>query len=237
MSRSINPNKIVVFTGAGISAESGIMTFRDKDGLWAKMDPMKVVSTEAWDNNPQALIDFHNARLATIEKALPNAAHLAVKDLEEKFEVIVVTQNVDDLHERAGSSHILHLHGIVTEVFPDGCRERAVHRGYKPLSLEEKDPYGRPFRPNTVLFGEEILHCEEAIEAIKDAARILVVGTSLAVYPAAGLLDKASYHAEKIIVSHQVDTIPYDYQLLRGDATVQVPFLTRKWLAEGDKHL
>ncbi|GAA5495898.1 NAD-dependent protein deacylase Sir2 [Rubritalea halochordaticola] len=235
MSRRINPNKIVIFTGAGISAESGIMTFRDKDGHWAKMDPMKVVSTEAWDSNPQALIDFHNARLATIEKAQPNAAHLALRDLEEKYEVIVVTQNVDDLHERAGSSKILHLHGIVTEVFPDGCRERAVYRGYEPLSLEERDPYGRPFRPNTVLFGEQILHCEEAIEAIADAGKILVVGTSLAVYPAAGLLNKASFHAEKIIVSHEVESVPYGYEFIRGDATVQVPFLVRKWLSEAKR--
>lgn len=211
------------------------MTFRDKGGLWAKMDPMKIVSTEAWQSNPQALIDFHNARLATIAAAEPNAAHLAVRDLEERYEVVVITQNVDDLHERAGSSRILHLHGTVTEVFPDGHRERAVHRGYQPLALGDTDEHGLQLRPNTVLFGEEILHYEEAVEEIRDAGKILVVGTSLAVFPAAGILDKASYHAEKIIVSHEIDHRPYGFEFLRGNATVQVPYLTRKWLGEKEE--
>ena len=232
----ISANKIVVFSGAGISAESGIKTFRDHDGLWEKRDPMKIASVEAWENTPEAVIDFHNERLIEVEKAEPNAAHLALAQLEEFFEVVIITQNVDDLHERAGSSKVMHLHGSVTEVYTDGDPSSVVKRGFEPLSYEthSKD---KQLRPNIVLFGEPINHHDEALEHLQTAARVLVVGTSLAVQPAAGMLKKTRFRAERVIVSLEVDNKPFGFDFMRGEAGELVPFLANRWINEGPKKL
>jgi len=237
MATVINPHKIVVFTGAGISAESGIKTFRDKDGLWVDRNPMKIASVQAWLESPEDVIDFHNLRLIEVEKAQPNLAHLAVKELEAHFEVVVITQNVDDLHEKAGSTEVIHLHGMVTEVYPDGEPSRVSKRGYEPLSVGETDDYGRQLRPNIVLFGEEVYRHEEALNHIREAGRVLVVGTSLSVEPAAGMLKKSRFKADRVIVSHQINKKPYGFDFLKGNATSLVPFLVKKWISQGDRVL
>ena len=234
MSAPINPNKIVIFSGAGISAESGIKTFRDKDGLWVNKDPMKMASVEAWKSNPNEVIKFHNERLAEIEKAKPNMAHISVAELEQHFEVVVITQNVDDLHERAGSSNVIHLHGSETQVYPDGNPEEVQVRGYKPIELDEHLD-GNLIRPNVVLFGEKIHHYQESVEHMKTAARVMVVGTSLAVEPAASLLKKSRFHADRCIVSLKIEQKPYGFNFIQGNATDWVPHLVKKWIQQGPK--
>jgi len=235
MSQPIDGNKIVVFSGAGISAESGIKTFRDNNGLWEDRDPMKIASVEAWNRTPEDVIDFHNERLREVERADPNSAHLAISSLEEHFEVIVVTQNVDDLHERSGSSKVYHLHGAVTQVYPDGKPLEVINRGFKPISIGEMSE-GRQLRPNVVLFGEDIHHYDVCLEHIRTAGRVLVVGTSLAVYPAAGMLKKARYKTDKIIVSLEIDKKPFGFNFVRGKAGEQVPMLVDRWISEGAKN-
>lgn len=227
----IDPEKVVVFSGAGISAESGISTYRDANGLWAGVNPNAIASKTAWEKNPQKVLEFFNERMKTAALAEPNAAHHAVKDLEDVYEVVVITQNVDDLHERAGSKNIIHLHGSLMEARGDSKGSQAVYRGAIPIRYDETDDFGNQLRPNVVLFGEDMMHADESIDHIKTAGKIIVVGTSLNVYPAAGLLKKARYHSEKIIVSLEVDKIPFGFQMMRGKATEIVPSITRAWLA------
>ena len=232
----INPRKIVIFSGAGISAESEIKTFRDNDGLWAERDPMEIASIKAWNETPEAVIDFHNERLIEVQKAEPNAAHLALAELEEHFEVVIVTQNVDDLHERAGSTNVLHLHGSVTEVYPDGNPKAVIQRGFKPLEYSLSSE-GEILRPNIVLFGELIHHDLEAVNHLQTAGRVMVVGTSLSVYPAAGMLKKTRFNAERVIVALEVDKKPYGFDFIRGKAGINVPYLVNRWIKEGPRKL
>ncbi len=225
----LNPDKIVVFTGAGISAESGIPTFRGKDGLWRGIDPMLAASIDALERDPELVMEFYSERFAGVRNAEPNAAHLAVTELENDFEVIVITQNVDDLHERAGSSNVIHLHGCMTEVRAMGTTEPVHHRGLEPLKIGDVDEHGRQLRPNIVLFGEAMMHGELASEHLSTAGRVLVIGTSLAVYPAAGLLNDAHRDAEKVLIAHEVETLPRGFRFMRGDATDLVPQITAEW--------
>ena len=230
MSQEINFSKIVVFTGAGISAESGIQTYRDSDGLWQKTDGRKVASTESWRSDPKALLDFFNARMTAVKAAEPNQAHHAVQALEKHFEVVVITQNIDDLHERAGSSNVIHLHGSMLEAYPDGHPEAVQKRGLKPIQFGETNEDGRQIRPNVVLFGEGIHHYEEAKKHLQTAGKVLVVGTSLMVEPAASLLKKSRYEAERILISKAVDRKPYGFEILRGLATELVPTIVNNWI-------
>ena len=236
MPHLINPNKIVIFTGAGISAESGIKTFRDDDGLWVNKNPMDIASREAWETTPHKVVEFHNQRLAEIERAQPNIAHTSLVELEKYFEVIVITQNVDDLHERAGSSNVIHLHGSETEVYPDGSPELVEYRGYKPITLNESIN-GKRIRPKVVLFGEHIHHQGKAMEHMKTAGRVLVVGTSLAVEPAASLLKKTRFRANRTIISLKIEKKPYGFKFIKGKAGEWVPHFTKKWIKEGPTHI
>ena len=235
MPPSIDPSKIVVFTGSGISAESGIATFRGTDGTWSRIDPLKVASTEAWETDPQAVLDFHNTRLQTIEAAQPNAAHLALTQLEKRFEVVIITQNIDNLHERAGSSQIVHLHGTALEVCATSPSEtqEAIYRGYEPIRLGDTDDQARQLRPRVVWFGEAILHYEDAKKHIETAGRILTVGTSLTVFPAAALLRFARNRAEKILIAHDVEALPFGFQFFKGNATEWVPRIVKQWIDTG----
>lgn len=225
----LNPDKIVVFTGAGISAESGIPTFRGKDGLWRGIDPMLAASIDALERDPELVMEFYSERFAGVRNAEPNAAHLAVTELENDFEVIVITQNVDDLHERADSSNVIHLHGCMTEVRAMGTTEPVHQRGLEPLKIGDVDEHGRQLRPNIVLFGEAMMHGELASEHLSTAGRVLVIGTSLAVYPAAGLLTDARRDAEKVLIAHEVETLPRGFRFMRGNATHLVPQITAEW--------
>lgn len=233
MSGPINPSKIVIFSGAGISAESGIATFRGVDGLWRGLDPTRVSSSTAWQRDPETVLDFFKERVARIAAAEPNAAHYAVRDLEDHFEVVVITQNIDDLHERAGSSTIIHLHGSIQEARTDEDPDIIYQRGLVPIEMGDVDPEGNQLRPNVVLFGEEMLHYHIASSHLATAGRVLVVGTSLQVYPAAGLLENARFHAEKVIVAHELETQQSGFQFLKGNATELVPAIASKWIEAG----
>lgn len=230
MSNEINFSKVVVFTGAGISAESGIQTYRDSGGLWEKADGRKIASVESWKSDPEALLTFFNKRVASVKEASPNAAHLAVRALEEHFEVVVITQNIDDLHERAGSSQVLHLHGSMLEAYSDGAPDTVFPRGLAPIEFGEEDELGRQIRPNVVLFGEDIHHYKMARDHVRTAGKVLVVGTSLTVEPAASILKKARGRADKILISREISRKPYGFQILRGLATELVPTVVGGWI-------
>jgi NAD-dependent deacetylase len=187
--------KITVLTGAGVSAESGVSTFRDSDGLWENHKVEDVASIEGWYRNPQLVLDFYNARRAQLFQVRPNSAHLAIAELEKEYKVTVVTQNVDNLHERAGSTKIIHLHGELTKVRPENCcndrdgysEETVFDIGADEINLGDMAPNGAQLRPHIVWFGEAVPKIEAAIEAVEAADILLIVGTSLQVYPAAGL--------------------------------------------------
>ncbi|MBQ9477666.1 MAG: NAD-dependent deacylase [Bacteroidales bacterium] len=187
--------RIAVLTGAGVSAQSGLGTYRDNGGLWDNYDPMVVASDEGWRRNPGLVLEFYNMQRAKLKEARPNAAHLAIAALEQEYTVDVITQNVDNLHERAGSTHVIHLHGEATKVRPqnccnesDGFSERSViDVGYDEVKLGDLAPNGAQLRPHIVFFGEAVPKMETAIELVSKADIVLIVGTSLQVYPAAGL--------------------------------------------------
>ena len=187
--------EITVLTGAGVSAESGVSTFRDSDGLWENHKVEDVASIEGWYRNPQLVLDFYNARRAQLFQVRPNSAHLAIAELEKDYKVTVVTQNVDNLHERAGSTKIIHLHGELTKVRPENCcndrdgysEETVFDIGADEINIGDMAPNGAQLRPHIVWFGEAVPKIEAAIEAVEAADILLIVGTSLQVYPAAGL--------------------------------------------------
>ena len=182
--------KIVVLTGAGISAESGIKTFRDSNGLWEGHDVMEVASPQGWEANPELVSEFYNLRRAQLLDVEPNAAHKAFADLEKDFHVDIVTQNVDDLHERAGSSSVVHLHGELLKV-RSSADEDYVLDWKKDLSADDVCPKGSRLRPHIVWFGEQVPLLETAAHLVAKADALFIVGTSMQVYPAAGLVNYA----------------------------------------------
>ncbi len=226
----MDENKIVIFSGAGVSAESGLKTFRDSDGLWENHNVEDVATPAAWRADPELVLRFYNERRAQAAKAEPNAAHLAIAALEARYEVVVITQNVDDLHERAGSSTVIHLHGELTKARSSAHPELIYDIGARPIALGEHCEQGSQLRPHIVWFGEAIQHSTPAREHIAGAGKVLVVGTSLTVYPAAGLLNKARHRAEKIIVSLDIEKKPYGFNWIRGKATHMVPHVVRCWM-------
>ncbi len=184
----MNKKRIVILSGAGVSAESGISTFRDSDGLWENYNVMEVASIEGWYQNPELVIDFYNQRRAQLATVAPNKAHTLIAALEKDFEVTVVTQNVDDLHERGGSTHIIHLHGELTKVCSDEKKRHVTDIGYQPIQFGDLAPDGQLLRPYIVWFGEDVPLIQEAARAVEQADIVVIIGTSLNVYPAAGLL-------------------------------------------------
>ena len=185
--------KIVVLTGAGISAESGIKTFRDSDGLWENHRIEDVATPQGWAANPTLVLDFYNQRRAQLLEVEPNGGHRALADLERNFDVHIVTQNVDDLHERAGSTQILHLHGQLRQVRSERL-EHLVYPWDKDLHLGDLCERGHQLRPNIVWFGEAVPMLEPAAELAEQADIFIIIGTSLQVYPAAGLMGYARRH-------------------------------------------
>ena len=186
--------RIAVLTGAGVSAESGFSTFRDSGGLWEKYDVNDVASIEGWYRNRGLVLEFYNGLREQLRDARPNAAHVAIASLEKEYEVDVITQNVDNLHERAGSTRILHLHGELTKVRPENGHydrdyrtDQVIDVGYGKVSLGDTAPNGSQLRPHIVFFGEAVPNIEKAIDIVQKADILLIVGTSLQVYPAAGL--------------------------------------------------
>ena len=226
---------LVVFTGAGISAESGIQTFRAADGLWGSHPVEEVATPRAWRRDPEKVLAFYNQRRDQVRRARPNAAHKALAALEKQgFKVSIITQNIDDLHERAGSRQVLHLHGEILK-----ARSTVDRRMHYPLprgGIEMGDlcDKGSQLRPDVVWFGEAVPHFDEACELVSEADLLLVVGTSLAVMPAASLLQHAPFDAPCMLVDPQAETLaPPGVTRLSQPAGKGVPALVRHWKREG----
>ena len=200
--------KIVVLTGAGVSAESGVSTFRDSDGLWENHRVEDVATLEGWYRDRKMVLDFYNERRAQLPQVKPNAAHIAIASLEKDSDVQVITQNVDNLHERAGSTRIIHLHGELTKARPENCynemdgfsEDSVLDIGYESIHLGDLAPNGSQLRPHIVWFGEAVPNIGKAIDAVEQADILLIVGTSLQVYPAAGLYAYAKASAPIYII-------------------------------------
>ena len=201
--------KLVVLTGAGVSAESGLKTFRDSDGLWEGYDIEDVATPSAWAKDPKLVLEFYNYRRRNVKDANPNEAHIGLAALQEKFDVHIITQNIDDLHERAGSKKVLHLHGEIFKMRSEK-REDLVYDIRDDINIGDKAEDGCQLRPNIVWFHEAVPAIEEAIPIVRSADIFVVVGTSLVVYPAAGLVNYAPWPIPKFIVDKQ---IPYTSSL------------------------
>ena len=180
--------KIVILTGAGMSAESGINTFRDANGLWEGHDIRDVASPEGFVNNPELVFDFYNKRRAQLNTVKPNKGHLLLKELEKKYHTTIITQNVDDLHERAGSKNIIHLHGELRKV-RSILNEDLIYNWVSDLKLGDKNAEGHQLRPHIVWFGEAVPEIDTAITYVEKADILIIIGTSMQVYPAAGLIN------------------------------------------------
>lgn len=186
--------KIVILSGAGMSAESGISTFRDANGLWEQHDIMEVASIDGWRKNPGLVLEFYNQRRRQLKTVEPNAAHYALVELEQKYAVTIVTQNVDDLHERAGSSSIVHLHGELRKV-RSSKHENLIYHCEEDINLGDLCDKGHQLRPHIVWFGEMVPKIEIGAQVVAACDHLIIIGTSMQVYPAAGLVDYAQGHA------------------------------------------
>lgn len=222
--------RIVVLTGAGISAESGIKTFRDADGLWEGHDVMEVASPQGWHKNKELVLDFYNQRRRQLLGVQPNPAHKALVKLEDRFHVEIITQNVDDLHERAGSRQVIHLHGELLKV-RSSIDEELVQEWKKDLEVGDLCSKNSQLRPHIVWFGEAVPVMEEAMQSVSQADILLIIGTSLQVYPAAGLMDFAParckiYYIDPKPVISDTDNL----KVIAEKASKGVPELVEKLL-------
>ncbi|MEP7372855.1 MAG: Sir2 family NAD-dependent protein deacetylase [Chitinophagaceae bacterium] len=195
--------KLVILSGAGISAESGLKTFRDSDGLWEGYDVTEVATPRGWRKNPQLVLDFYNMRRKDVAAAKPNAAHIGLAELEKYFDVTIITQNIDDLHERGGSTNVMHLHGEIFKMRSERD-EQLIYEIRGDIKLGDKADDGSQLRPNIVWFEEAVPMIEEAIPLVHSADVFVVVGTSLVVYPAAGLINYIPAFVPKFIIDKQV---------------------------------
>lgn len=227
---AVKHNKIVILSGAGVSADSGIKTFRAEDGLWENHHVEDVASPEGFERDPELVLRFYNERRQQIAKAQPNAAHKAIAELEKQYEVVVITQNIDDLHERGGSSQVLHVHGEITKARSLYNNLEVFDIGYQDINLGDTCELGGQLRPHIVWFGEAVEHIDSALEHISEAGKVLVVGTSLNVFPVASLVRYADPEAEKVINALDLEYPPVDYEYLQGKAADIVPRLVRRWL-------
>lgn len=197
---------LVVLTGAGISAESGLKTFRDTDGLWEGYDVYEVASPLGWKANPALVLEFYNLRRKDVHAAQPNRAHLALAELEKDFNVTVVTQNIDDLHERAGSTHVVHLHGEIFKMRGENSYS-PVYPITGDIKLGDLAPDGSQYRPHIVWFGEAVPEIERAARIMEKADVFILAGTSLQVYPAAGLMEYLPRAVPKYIVDKKIPPV------------------------------
>lgn len=224
-------NKIVVLTGAGISAESGLKTFRDSDGLWENYDVYDVATPEAWAKDQELVLRFYNDRRRQVREAQPNAAHKALTELEQQYDVTIITQNIDDLHERAGSSNVVHLHGEIIKS-RSSVDENLLYDCPGDIKKGDTCDKGSQLRPHVVWFGEMVPMIEVAAAICRKADIFMVIGTSLAVYPAAGLVHYVEYDVPKYIID---PNIPENYInpatiAIQEKASVGVPKLVRELL-------
>lgn len=207
--------RLVVLTGAGISAESGLKTFRDSDGLWEGYNIMDVATPEAWERNPDLVQQFYNERRKQVLDAEPNDAHLILAKLEDYFDVYVITQNIDDLHERAGSTQITHLHGIITFSQSDLNPNLLYPIAGDVINMGELCELGSQLRPHVVWFGEAVPMIETAAAICEQADIFMVIGTSLVVYPAAGLIDFVQKDVPKYIIDPKVPSVSYVQNIIK----------------------
>ncbi len=220
--------KLVVLTGAGISAESGIKTFRDADGLWEGHDVMKVASYEGWMENKALVLDFYNQRRRQLHTVVPNKGHITLAEMESVFDVHIITQNVDDLHERAGSSKVLHLHGELLKARGDSFSPTEILDWKEDIIEGDCDAAGNQLRPHIVWFGEQVPAMEEAIAIATQADYFVIVGTSMQVYPAAGLLHYVANHIPIFYIDPKPATlyeIENGVEIIAKTATEGVPYL------------
>ena len=222
--------KLVISTGAGISAESGLSTFRDADGLWEKYPVMEVASADGFARNPALVHEFYNARRKQLVEVAPNDAHRGLVALEEDFDVHIITQNVDDLHERAGSKNVLHLHGELMKVrsMKDESRVYQLTPDNLETSVDTRDEYGDAVRPHIVFFQEAVPNIEPAIELVQEADIFVVIGTSLSVYPAASLLRFVRRGIPVYYIDPNPATVPHGVEVLSMTATQGVKSLIEK---------
>ena len=201
----VSKKKLVVLSGAGISAESGLKTFRDSDGLWEGYNIEDVATPRAWKKDPKLVLQFYNYRRKNVLEAQPNAAHHGLAELEHDFDVTIITQNIDDLHERAGSTNVLHLHGEIFKMRSERDHQ-LIYEIKGDIKIGDKADDGEQLRPHIVWFEEPVPKIEEAIPVVRSADLFVVVGTSLVVYPAAGLVNYAPWNIPKYIIDKR---IPY----------------------------
>lgn len=219
----MSQEQIIIFSGAGMSAESGINTFRDSNGLWEEYKIEDVATPQAWNKNPSLVQRFYNARRKQIIETKPNEAHLLIAELEKEFNVMVITQNIDDLHERANSSNVLHLHGNIRYAKSSGPNQESKYYRIEGAELTDNDlcDEGYPLRPHVVWFGEEVPALEEAANIISQATHLIVIGTSLNVYPAAGLIHFAPNQCKKWIIDPKGSqlNVPNDFTIIESVAS------------------
>jgi len=229
----LSKKNIVVLTGAGISAESGIKTFRDSDGLWENHRIEDVATFDAWRRNKELVLDFYNQRRRQLQECEPNEAHKLLVTLEEKFNVHIITQNVDDLHERAGSKNILHLHGELLKV-RSTLDEHLIYEWKQDLKVGDKCGKGAQLRPHIVWFGEQVPMIEVAGKIASQADIFIVIGTSLVVYPAAGLVHYTDFTVPKYVVDPNKPTISnmQNMEYITEKASVGVKMLVDKLMNE-----
>jgi len=227
--------KIVVLTGAGVSAESGLSTFRDAGGLWEGYDVYEVASPQGWASNPEVVLRFYNERRRQLLNVKPNEAHTALAKLEEKYDVHIITQNVDNLHERAGSTNIIHLHGELTKARSTVSPYMTYEIGYKDINIGDVCEKGGQLRPNIVWFGESVPLMSDAAHISATADIFIVVGTSLVVYPAASLIDFVPQESIKYIIDpHKPNVygVHKNLKFITEKATTGTPPLVEKLLSE-----
>ncbi|POY34863.1 NAD-dependent protein deacylase [Solitalea longa] len=219
--------KLIILTGAGISAESGLKTFRDSDGLWEGYDINEVATPEGWRRNPELVQEFYNMRRKAVVEAEPNAGHISLAALEKYFDVTIITQNIDNLHEKAGSTSVIHLHGVITKS-QSSVDPNLVYdiEGYE-IRMGEKCEKGSQLRPHVVWFGEAVPMFEPAAKICSKADLFAVVGTSLQVYPAAGLMDFVQYDAPKFLVDPNAPYVSRNVQVIQEKAGTGVPKLAQ----------
>ena len=224
--------KIVVLTGAGMSAESGLKTFRDSDGLWENHNVYDVATPEAWERDPEMVLKFYNDRRKQVRVAEPNKAHVALGKLEQKYNVSIITQNIDDLHERAGSNHVIHLHGEVNKARSSVDSSLVYELDHWEMKMGDTCEKGSQLRPHIVWFGEAVPMIEKAIPIVEMADVVMVIGTSLSVYPAAGLLNYATSSSQKYYIDpkgYEGDN-HYPIEMIKETAGVGVPRLVDQLL-------
>ncbi|MCF8258795.1 MAG: NAD-dependent deacylase [Flavobacteriales bacterium] len=227
--------QVTILSGAGMSAESGIRTFRDAGGLWEEHRVEDVATPEAWQRDPQLVLKFYNQRRKQLLEVLPNAGHLALKQLEEAFDVRVITQNVDDLHERAGSTQVLHLHGELRKSRSTGPSQRVNGIEGHELNWGDLCAEGFQLRPHIVWFGEEVVEMDNAASIVSESDAVIIVGTSMNVYPANGLIRYAPRHAPVWVIDpnatelHQVGRA----KVIARNSGTALPELVERLLRDG----